>query len=147
MKTLEDEAFDDLAQKQGMWGGGFQAKRAAAADKLKPALVWPENKTFSHWSDCAVHNGPAYPAGPCDCGVAQEPTEWRTMEVNYPFGKELDIRMGDGSILCDVLPQREGDLWWSGSGTGEKFIDPKYADITHWRIHSNTAPPDRTSVV
>jgi hypothetical protein len=35
MKTEEDEAFDDLARKQGMWGGGFQAKRAAAADKLQ----------------------------------------------------------------------------------------------------------------
>jgi hypothetical protein len=60
MKTEEDEAFDELAKRQGMWGGGFPAKRAMAADKL-------------HWSDCAVHNGPAYPAGPCDCGAAQEP--------------------------------------------------------------------------
>ena len=58
MKTEEDEAFDEIARKQGMWGGGFQAKRAAAADKM-------------HWSDCAVHNGPAYPAGPCDCGPTQ----------------------------------------------------------------------------
>jgi len=60
MKTEEDEAFDDLAKRQGAWGSGFPAKRAMAADKL-------------HWSDCAVHNGPAYPAGLCDCGVAQEP--------------------------------------------------------------------------
>lgn len=22
----------------------------------------------AHWSSCAVHNEPAYPAGPCDCG-------------------------------------------------------------------------------
>jgi len=22
-----------------------------------------------HWSDCAVHNEPAYPNGPCDCNV------------------------------------------------------------------------------
>jgi len=22
-----------------------------------------------HWSDCAVHNEPAYPRGECDCGV------------------------------------------------------------------------------
>lgn len=22
-----------------------------------------------HWSDCAVHSEPAYPAGPCDCGA------------------------------------------------------------------------------
>ena len=60
MKTEEDEAFDELAQRQGAWGGGFQAKRKMAADKL-------------HWSDCAVHNMPAYPNGPCDCGVEQEP--------------------------------------------------------------------------
>jgi pyruvate/2-oxoglutarate dehydrogenase complex dihydrolipoamide dehydrogenase (E3) component len=34
MKTPEDEAFDELAKKQGMWGGGFQAKRQMAADKI-----------------------------------------------------------------------------------------------------------------
>jgi len=22
-----------------------------------------------HWSDCAVHSEPAYPAGDCDCGA------------------------------------------------------------------------------
>ena len=26
---------------------------------------------MKHWSDCAVHNGPAYPPGPCNCsGIA-----------------------------------------------------------------------------
>jgi len=35
MKDAEDEAFDELSRKQGMWGGGFQAKRAMAADKLQ----------------------------------------------------------------------------------------------------------------
>jgi hypothetical protein len=64
MKTPEDEAFDELAQRQG--GGGFSAKRKMAADKL-------------HWSDCAIHNAPAYPAGECDCGVAQEPL----VEIEY----------------------------------------------------------------
>jgi len=34
MKDAEDEAFDELAKKQGMWGGGFQAKRAAAINKI-----------------------------------------------------------------------------------------------------------------
>jgi hypothetical protein len=34
MKTEEDEAFDDLAKKQGSWGGGYQAKRKMAADKF-----------------------------------------------------------------------------------------------------------------
>jgi len=35
MKTEEDEAFDELARKQGSWGGGFPAKRAMAAAKLQ----------------------------------------------------------------------------------------------------------------
>ena len=35
MKTEEDEAFDELAKRQGSWGGGFQAKRQMAADKLQ----------------------------------------------------------------------------------------------------------------
>jgi len=34
MKTPEDEAFDDLAKRQGAWGGGFPAKRKMAADKF-----------------------------------------------------------------------------------------------------------------
>jgi hypothetical protein len=34
MKTPEDEAFDELARKQGAWGGGFPAKRRMAADKF-----------------------------------------------------------------------------------------------------------------
>ena len=34
MKTEEDEAFDDMARRQGMWGGGFNAKRQAAMDKV-----------------------------------------------------------------------------------------------------------------
>jgi hypothetical protein len=33
--TPEDEAFDELAKRQGMWGGGFMAKRAMAADKQR----------------------------------------------------------------------------------------------------------------
>lgn len=41
MKTPEDEAFDELATRQGSWGGGYQAKRKAAADKLQePPSEW-----------------------------------------------------------------------------------------------------------
>jgi hypothetical protein len=39
MKTEEDEAFDELARKQGDWGGGFPAKRKMAADKLGQLLA------------------------------------------------------------------------------------------------------------
>lgn len=27
------------------------------------------NKVVQHASDCALHNGPALPVGPCDCGA------------------------------------------------------------------------------
>jgi hypothetical protein len=33
MKDAEE--FDELAKRQGDWGGGYQAKRKAAADKLQ----------------------------------------------------------------------------------------------------------------
>tara|TARA_R110000822_G_scaffold144611_8_gene283429 strand:+ start:4944 stop:5333 length:390 start_codon:yes stop_codon:yes gene_type:complete len=75
--------------------------------------------------------------------LEQEPVAWHSIETMYPQGEMLDIRMGDGSILCNLLPQMDGDLWWESSGIGEKFIDPKYADVTHWRIHSDTTPPQR----
>ena len=35
MKDAEDEAFDELAKRQGHWGGGYQAKKAMAADKQR----------------------------------------------------------------------------------------------------------------
>ena len=39
MRTEEDEAFDDLAKRQGSWGGGFPAKRAMAIDKQKEPMT------------------------------------------------------------------------------------------------------------
>ena len=100
MKTEEDEAFDDLARKQGMWGGGFNAKRQAAMDKVNQEFteeyikyrtafpkgyIAPQQEPVQHWSDCAVHNGPAYPAGPCDCGVKKEPIAYVTGTYNGMF--------------------------------------------------------------
>jgi len=57
MKTEEDEAFDDLAKKQGDWGGGFKAKRAMAADKLQEPIykitvidnAHPKGIPFEDW--------------------------------------------------------------------------------------------------
>ena len=30
----------------------------------------PKQAEIVHASDCAVHNAPALPTGPCDCGAA-----------------------------------------------------------------------------
>lgn len=42
MKTPEDEAFDELATRQGDWGSGFQVKPQKAADKLQEP--WNEDE-------------------------------------------------------------------------------------------------------
>ena len=46
MKDAEDEAFDELARRQGAWGGGYRAKRAAAADKVQEPDLIPQDKLF-----------------------------------------------------------------------------------------------------
>jgi hypothetical protein len=229
MKDEEDEAFDELAKKQGSWGGGFPAKRAMAADKLqepvldldghvvgkvrKPQPVqepwnedeWRKNNwrcqhgwlrgeqceicnaspapkpaqepvsfpccgytdaikwnqfngvvqchmcgqvyTASpaaqqahcqctackdgilHASDCAVHNGPAYPAGPCDCGPTQPADnpygyDWSMLEAaqeslreHMARIKELEAQLArpaqerDFSCkVCGNKPNSDGEL-------------------------------------
>ena len=51
MKSEEDEAFEELAKRQGDWGGGFKAKQAMAADKLQgPAqepVAWLTNEELT----------------------------------------------------------------------------------------------------
>ena len=98
--TPEDEAFDELARRQGHLGGGFQAKRAAAADKL-------------HWSDCAVHNEPAYPAGECDCGVTQEPVAWISPGGHIHFDPYLN------SIPLYTTPPKREWIWLSDADIRE----------------------------
>jgi hypothetical protein len=63
------------------------AKLAQAA--IKEALAQqkhcqcPECQVLPHASDCAVHSGPAYPAGGCDCGAQpeQEPVAWANLDA------------------------------------------------------------------
>lgn len=59
---------------------------------------------------------------------------WIDFSMAYPTHCPIDITLEDGSILCNCLPQSDGDIWWSGAGTGEKFIDPLYATIEKYRI-------------
>lgn len=49
MKDAEDEAFDEIAKKQGAWGGGYQAKRAMAADKLQEPVAWAVQGCAKMW--------------------------------------------------------------------------------------------------
>jgi len=54
MKTEEDEAFDDLARRQGSWGGGFKAKRAMAADKLQEPVGMLHIDRLDKWLDASL---------------------------------------------------------------------------------------------
>ena len=38
-----------------------------------PVAVPPRASCCQHFSDCAQHNAPAEPAGPCDCGKGGPP--------------------------------------------------------------------------
>lgn len=42
--------------------------RAAAHPPRIAVPPRPAGSIVGHWSDCAVHNGPALPVGPCTCG-------------------------------------------------------------------------------
>jgi hypothetical protein len=53
--TPEDEAFDELAKRQGMWGGGFMAKRAMAADKQREWIGLTEEEFQSMYDKFAKY--------------------------------------------------------------------------------------------
>ena len=40
-------------------------------------------KKIQHWSDCAVHSEPAYPAGECNCG-GFNPVAWLVEDIDGP---------------------------------------------------------------
>jgi len=52
--------YMDRPLSEVMIGGDLNSIPTTAAGKVL---------TGAHWSDCAVHNEPAFPAGPCNCGA------------------------------------------------------------------------------
>jgi len=171
MKDAEEEAFDDLAKRQGDWGSGFQAKRAAAMDKInadfdeeyikyrdafpkgytvpqsaqEPPSEWASIKAILdeyglqaidfvadfkaavaqpahcqciackdgilHASDCAVHTGPAYSLGPCDCGVEKESDALTiAYQSGYYDGKKAALATREWNF-CERCGKRTKDMF------------------------------------
>jgi len=119
MKTEEDEAFEEIERRQG---GGFPAKRAMAADKL-------------HWSDCAVHNAPAYPAGPCDCGVEKgQEEDWGALAEKQLASIKRDTRASfeDAMVRAthkvmarfEAQPAQEPIAYVTGTYNGRFIVEP-----------------------
>ncbi len=63
MKTPEDEAFDELAKKQGMWGGGFQAKKAMAVDKCQGMNCQKSDVNPEHSLECEAEHAATIAGG------------------------------------------------------------------------------------
>jgi hypothetical protein len=78
-----------------------------AMEVLEARLAQPE-----HWSDCAVHSEPAYPAGECDCGLV--PVAWADKHDIEREGHDFYVNRQqpakDGVPLYTAPPQRE----WQG---------------------------------
>jgi hypothetical protein len=80
-----------------------------------------------HWSDCAVHNGPALPVGPCDCGAddLQKQVE------------SLTSRLEAADLADDLWHAAEvrGIAMWREAHPGKELNLPDAAQYTFWLIH------------
>ena len=81
----------------------------------------PDRITLEEAFNAGKHSAPILPEG------------WKPIPEKHPTFDLVDLRLADGSVLCECVPQRDGDYWWKGP-SGEVFIDPKYAPATHWRF-------------
>jgi hypothetical protein len=79
-------ALEALEDNFDIWTAKTKAV-TALREALAEQCQCPNCKVTLHASDCAVHSGPAYPAGGCDCGAQpeQEPVLWM-----MPDGKTAD---------------------------------------------------------
>ena len=107
MKDAEDEAFDELAKRQGAWGGGFKAKQAMAADKLQEP--WNEDE----WRRNNWRCGHGWLRGEqCEsCNAAQEPYDQTALELCNVCGWKTLIP-DDCCLNCErAQPAQEVDYW------------------------------------
>lgn len=70
---------------------------------------------------------------PCAQPAPSAPGDWLPVPEKHPTFDPVDLQLSDGSVLCGCVPQSDCDYWWEGP-SGEVFIDPKYANVTHWRL-------------
>jgi len=71
------------------------------------AVEEKQPKEVKHWSDCAVHNEPAYPNGECDCGGYTEPEAVAWMWKDGTLTSDPDFADGTWTPLFAAPPKRE----------------------------------------
>jgi len=90
----DPEAFDEVLMGAGMFLANARAALNAGKEVMPPVPVndatnasdiGPGDQAVAgaagHRSDCAIHNAPAYPAGPCDCGFSAGAAEDFATEI------------------------------------------------------------------
>jgi hypothetical protein len=104
------QVLDALEYNQANWQG-----KDKAIETLRARLAQTK-----HWSDCAVHSEPAYPAGECDCGLV--PVAWADKHDIEREGHDFYVNRQqpakDGVPLYTAPPQRK----WQGL-TDEEIKD------------------------
>ena len=140
MKTPEDEAFDELARKQGAWGGGFPAKRKMTMDKIHAEFYekyvryrtafpkeytapQPAQESVAKYSDI-VSDGGLDPRNKMDAQPAQEPHEydWSMLEAAKESLREHMARIKElEAALKQALEALETSTDWNVSATGRQL--------------------------
>ena len=65
---------------------------------------------IGHKADCAVHNEPAYPNGPCDCGFSENGIRYGHKWVENIVevaGKEVLVR--EDPFICEICGKLGND--------------------------------------
>ena len=132
MKTPEDEAFDDIARRQGAWGGGFTAKRQAAMDKIN-----------SEFHEEYIKYRTAFPKEYTAPQPAQERHgyDWSMLDAAQ---KSLCEHMAQIKELEEALsqPEQEPVLWMMPDGnTADKWALQFYGGQKGKPLY--TTPPKR----
>ena len=96
-------------------GHKYPSSKALAEQPAQPKRCQcPACKIAPHASDCPVHNEPAWPNGPCDCGAQPYPDNF------------IDALMYDVAKRDSEAQQAYEDAFINGTGVmlGDKRIDP-----------------------
>ena len=115
------DAYQGAMEEVAIW-----KKRALEAEELNRKFI-------------AEINGPTHMGEPAQ-PMPNVPDSWKLVPAKHPTFDPVDLQLSDGSVLCGCVPQLDGDYWWEGP-SGEVFIDPRYAPVTHWRLSALEAKP------
>ena len=96
-------------------------------------LIAEDGDRLREIADAAIMAMGASAPKPCAQPTPSVPDAWLPVPEKHPTFDPVDLQLSDGSVLCGCVPQSDGDYWWEGP-SGEVFIDPKYASVTHWRL-------------